>query len=370
MGCKVNANPAPIVNWFREGSKIVDGGRYETFINVTGNLFVVALEITNVAMEDAGKYRVTCKNEFGESNANIGLNFDAEASKSTKVIVIRQRPVIRVIKKKKIVIELVFAAPSEPDIELFHAGGALPFKGRHSCQCTREGDDYKVQLGIDEVSKADEGDYKILLKHVGGEHAEVVNFSLADHPDVDGDKPKQTPPQIKKHLQDASCQVDATVSFSVEFDGVAPEEVVWFRNNVRINNSEGLEVKTSGSGSSLTLSKCQPSDAGVFHVEASNAAGKTESRATLNVESDEEEREELTSPTPSLQASVPLSPSPAPTPLSPTPAALSPEPVALSPTPVPSATLSPEPIKSPTPVETAAKSPTPAAAPTPKEPSP
>ena len=53
-------------------------GRYETFINVTGNLFVVALEITNVAMEDAGKYRVTCKNEFGESNANIGLNFDGK----------------------------------------------------------------------------------------------------------------------------------------------------------------------------------------------------------------------------------------------------------------------------------------------------
>ena len=53
-------------------------GRYETFVNVTGNLFVVALEITNVAMEDAGKYRVTCKNEFGESNANIGLNFDGK----------------------------------------------------------------------------------------------------------------------------------------------------------------------------------------------------------------------------------------------------------------------------------------------------
>ena len=53
-------------------------GRYETFVNVSGNLFVVALEITNVAMEDAGKYRVTCKNEFGESNANIGLNFDGE----------------------------------------------------------------------------------------------------------------------------------------------------------------------------------------------------------------------------------------------------------------------------------------------------
>jgi len=284
--CKVNANPAPIVNWFREGSKIVEGGRYETFINVTGNLFVVALEITNVAMEDAGKYRVTCKNEFGESNANIGLNFDAEASKATKVIVIRQRPVIRVLKKKKIVIELVFSAPEEPDIELFHAGSALPFKGRHSCQCKKEGDDFKVSLGIDEISKSDEGDYKILLKHVGGEHAEVVNFSLADHPDLDGEKPKEKPPLIAKHLEDASCKVNETVSFVVEFEGSAPAEVNWFRNNVKISNSDGLEVKTSGLSSSLTLSNCQPGDAGAFHVEALNAAGKTESRATLSVESE------------------------------------------------------------------------------------
>lgn len=29
-------------------------------------------------MEDAGKYRVTAKNELGESNATISLNFDSE----------------------------------------------------------------------------------------------------------------------------------------------------------------------------------------------------------------------------------------------------------------------------------------------------
>ena len=32
----------------------------------------------NVTVEDAGKYRVTAKNELGESNATISLNFDSE----------------------------------------------------------------------------------------------------------------------------------------------------------------------------------------------------------------------------------------------------------------------------------------------------
>lgn len=40
-------------------------------------------------MEDAGKYRVTAKNELGESNATISLNFDSEyLLRSINIIVI------------------------------------------------------------------------------------------------------------------------------------------------------------------------------------------------------------------------------------------------------------------------------------------
>ena len=31
-----------------------------------------------MAVEDAGKYKVTAKNELGESNATISLNFDSK----------------------------------------------------------------------------------------------------------------------------------------------------------------------------------------------------------------------------------------------------------------------------------------------------
>lgn len=41
---------------------------------------MAVLEISNVAAEDAGKYKVTAKNELGESNATINLNFDSKIS--------------------------------------------------------------------------------------------------------------------------------------------------------------------------------------------------------------------------------------------------------------------------------------------------
>ena len=43
-----------------------------------GNSYFSTLEIVNVAAEDAGKYKVTAKNELGESNATISLNFDSK----------------------------------------------------------------------------------------------------------------------------------------------------------------------------------------------------------------------------------------------------------------------------------------------------
>lgn len=45
-----------------------------------GKFYYASLEINNVTVEDAGKYRVTAKNELGESNATISLNFDSKSN--------------------------------------------------------------------------------------------------------------------------------------------------------------------------------------------------------------------------------------------------------------------------------------------------
>lgn len=47
-------------------------------VSKDGKSYYASLEIVNVTVEDAGKYRVTAKNELGESNATISLNFDSK----------------------------------------------------------------------------------------------------------------------------------------------------------------------------------------------------------------------------------------------------------------------------------------------------
>ena len=40
-----------------------------------------SLFLKNVTVEDAGKYKVTARNDLGESNATISLNFDSKYAK-------------------------------------------------------------------------------------------------------------------------------------------------------------------------------------------------------------------------------------------------------------------------------------------------
>lgn len=54
-------------------------------VDKDGHSYFATLEIKNVTVEDAGKYKVTAKNELGESNATISLNFDSKYRKSIKM---------------------------------------------------------------------------------------------------------------------------------------------------------------------------------------------------------------------------------------------------------------------------------------------
>lgn len=54
------------------------GQIFQLTVDKDGHSYFATLEIKNVTVEDAGKYKVTAKNELGESNATISLNFDSK----------------------------------------------------------------------------------------------------------------------------------------------------------------------------------------------------------------------------------------------------------------------------------------------------
>lgn len=76
MECLLEANPAPDITWFHGNNTISDNTRVRMFRKATSkDAYMLTLEISNPTREDGGNYRCNAFNSFGESNANISLNF-------------------------------------------------------------------------------------------------------------------------------------------------------------------------------------------------------------------------------------------------------------------------------------------------------
>lgn len=76
MECLLEAHPAPDITWFQSDREIKDSNRIKMSRKVTGkDNYILTLEITNPSKQDGGNYRCNAFNIFGESNANIALNF-------------------------------------------------------------------------------------------------------------------------------------------------------------------------------------------------------------------------------------------------------------------------------------------------------
>jgi hypothetical protein len=79
MECVLEAHPLPEISWFRGDKSIKENKRirYEC-CTIKKNKYLLTLTIKNPSLEDGGMYRCNAFNPFGDSNANIDLNFESE----------------------------------------------------------------------------------------------------------------------------------------------------------------------------------------------------------------------------------------------------------------------------------------------------
>lgn len=77
MECILEGNPVPDIRWFRGDFAIEETTpRYKMARKKTGrDQYTLTLTIRAPTKEDGGQYRCNAVNAFGESNANIALNF-------------------------------------------------------------------------------------------------------------------------------------------------------------------------------------------------------------------------------------------------------------------------------------------------------
>lgn len=76
MECNLEAHPIPDIIWFQGEKSVVGSDRIKMSRKaISKDTYILTLEITNPTREDGGNYRCNAFNMYGESNANIALNF-------------------------------------------------------------------------------------------------------------------------------------------------------------------------------------------------------------------------------------------------------------------------------------------------------
>merc|ERR1712226_1645235 len=126
------------------------------------------VELTDPAPENAGMYKCVVSNKFGEINANLSLNIEIAP-------VIRERPIIKKVEKKKsVVLQCAVQGSQDIDVQWFKEGQPIStdtgerFTVEKKRSEVREGETI-VQLEIQDTDATDQGSYQLVAKSETGE---------------------------------------------------------------------------------------------------------------------------------------------------------------------------------------------------------
>ncbi|XGW29138.1 hypothetical protein V3C99_008720 [Haemonchus contortus] len=204
MECLLEADPPPTIAWQHAGNVISPSSRVTQVLSpLDGILYKANLIIKEPNAGDGGAYKCTARNQLGESNANINLNFagggDENKSKGPSFV---GKP--RIIPKDGgalIVMECKVKSPTPPVAKWLKDGVPLQMGGLYHAIFVDLGDQtYLCQLEIRGPSASDAGQYRCNLRNEQGEtNANLaLNFEEPDPSERQEKKSRRSPSEKRK----------------------------------------------------------------------------------------------------------------------------------------------------------------------------
>ncbi|KXJ80778.1 hypothetical protein RP20_CCG023458 [Aedes albopictus] len=281
--CQIQADPKPQIRW-SHNSKVIDNTpRHKFKVQNDGKLYFATLEVDNVTFEDSGKYKVTAKNELGESSATISLNFDSEevpVPADGFKPAFTERPVTRQSDDgKNIVFECRCIGDPKPTYtwQVYHEKNEIQMGGRFSSETEVDQNHcHLIRFTIRDVKQLDRGVYNVVAKNKHGDSSAIINLNFDSSSKIVN--PEGKPPRFpqkptisqKGEVLSMECILEAST---------APRPTPMAS---AISNDTYL----------LTLQISQPTanDGGIYRCHAFNPFGESNAHITLNFKANENDR--------------------------------------------------------------------------------
>ncbi|CAF1402962.1 unnamed protein product, partial [Adineta steineri] len=286
--CKISAEPKPDIVWSRDDILIEDSGRYLIYCDtLPNNSYLACLEIDDVNTSDAGKYKVSAKNNLGETNANIVLNLDQEQNVTGKPI-FNQTPQIRMF-EESVLLECRCTADPIPSFIWTFDGKPITIGTKYKQGMLTEGTTHTIFLEVSQITKNDSGIYKVTATNAKGDgQANIelnigeINFKLPD-----GVAPSFLgKPMIKQTNKNATIQIDITADPNPSLH--------WSKDGKELSNVTRIEKKGENKYTIfLDIKNLTSSDSGIYKCTLSNEIGTAVANIVLKVAGDKANLEQL-----------------------------------------------------------------------------
>ncbi|KAK2180737.1 hypothetical protein NP493_429g01115 [Ridgeia piscesae] len=338
--CRIVADPLPELTWFRDDIQLSDGGRYRFIIkDEGGNTYYIALELSEPQAVDAATYKLNAKNKFGESNANLKLNFEqtqeeridageclrraaysqhsprADGSREsgsgmeTDVYSCRvsqqdewaedcgkllkskaagmapkftAKPAIKQV-GAGVVFEVRLTADPSPIITWYHGDTVIQDGGHYKIATQTDGANYVLLLQIATISEADGGSYKVTAKNKLGESNANINLNLGAQKSKDGKPPKfLEKPSIR--------QEGGRIIMSILLEAKPEPKVTWFQGATALSSGGRIVIRMEAGSAAdsyrliLEVSDPTAEDGGSYKCTAQNEFGTSNANLALNFE--------------------------------------------------------------------------------------
>ncbi|KAH9628229.1 hypothetical protein HF086_006706 [Spodoptera exigua] len=314
--CRIEAEPLPQVSWFHSGVEVKPGARHKLTVSKEAKSYYASLEINNVTVEDAGKYRVTAKNELGESNATISLNFDTANLRQTNIgehsnnvcidkigdeapvpedfikPTFTERPVIRQSDDgTKISFECRCVGKPKPTITWYHGKKMIKESSRYKITLEEDQTLYHMaRLEILGVENSDKGEYRAVAKNKHGEGVAKINLNFEG-----GDKPKIPDGKAPRFPKKPTIRQEGEVLImECILEAYPAPDITWFHGDKEIRDGAKMKMSRKATGKdtfNLTLEILGPTreDGGNYRCNAFNLFGESNANIALNFQGGDDE---------------------------------------------------------------------------------
>ncbi|XP_021713429.1 twitchin isoform X5 [Aedes aegypti] len=294
--CQIQADPKPQIRW-SHNSKVIDNTpRHKFKVQNDGKLYFATLEVDNVTFEDSGKYKVTAKNELGESSATISLNFDSEevpVPADGFKPAFTERPVTRQSDDgKNIVFECRCIGDPKPAYTWYHEKNEMQMGGRFSSETEEDQNHcYLIRFTIRDVKQLDRGVYNVVAKNKHGDSSAIINLNFDSSAKIVN--PEGKPPRFPQ--KPTISQKGEVLSMECILEALPVADITWFHGTETITDGERFKILRKAISNDtylLTLQISQPTanDGGIYRCHAFNPFGESNAHITLNFKANENDR--------------------------------------------------------------------------------